>query len=409
MKPEFLKTETSGFWGRLSRRDLFKGTGLAALAGMFGCAGRGMLKKAPVPYSPRIPIPTVQSIGVKPAINCWGTYTHHSGSLMEPEVKMAMEEASKQFVLMDELMEAVGRRLAELTGAEWGAVFSGCAAAMTGATCACVAGADPEKMLLLPHTEGMKDEVICKNFGTYSRAIWMVGVKMILAKTKKEMEAAINDRTAMMFAYTDNEDIIEVGKKHGIPILVDVAAEEPNVPIIHLKRGADLVAYSGGKCLRGPQDSGLLLGRKDLVQAAFLNMAPHHAFGRPMKISKEGIMGALAALDLWINGRDHDAEWKEWERRLDYIIKNISQIPTISTTVNQPRGLSNHAPSLSITWDQSVVKILPLEVQKQLLNQNPRISVPIRGNGISIQPYQTQPGDEILIANGINKVFSGVV
>ena len=403
MKSKFFESLTSSVKGRFTRRDLFKGTGLAALGGLAGSCNISGIET----HEDRIPIPTIQSLGLKPVINCWGTYTHHSGSLLEPEVKKAMMKAAEQYVLMDDLGEAVGRRLGELAGAEWGVVTSGAAAAMSAATCACIAGTDPEKMLLMPHTENLKNEVICRGFGTYTRAIWMVGVKMIVVKTREEMEAAVNKKTAMMFGNSD--DIIAVGKKHGIPILCDAAAEDLNVPNVHLQKGCDLVAYSGGKCLRGPQSSGLLIGRKDLCKAAWLNMAPHHAYGRPMKIDKEAIMGLLAAVDLWVNGRDHEAEWKEWEYRLNYIIDNISDVPTLKTQINQPRGLSNRAPTLTITWDEDTLKLTYEEAQKQLLDQDPRISVPVNRGGITIQPYQTQKGDEIPIASGFKKLFASAV
>ena len=403
MKSKLFETLTSGVKRRLSRRDLFKGTGLAALAGLGGCGKTGESEA----HKDRIPIPTVQSLGLKPVVNCWGTYTHHSGSLLEPEVKKAMMKASEQYVLMDDLGEAVGRRLGELTGSEWGVVTSGAAAALAAATCACIVGTDPEKMLLLPHTEGLKNEVICRGFGTYTRAVWMVGVKMIVVKTREEMEAAVNERTAMMFGNSD--DIISVGKKFGIPVLYDAAAENLTVPNVHLEKGCDLVVYSGGKCLRGPQSSGMLIGRKDLCVAAWLNMAPHHAYGRPMKVDKEAIMGLVAAVDLWVNGRDHEAEWKEWEFRLNYIIERISDVPTLKTQINQPRGLSNKAPSLTITWDEERLKLTYEEAKKRLLDQDPRISVPIGRGGMTIQPYQTQKGDEIRIAGGFEKLFAGAV
>ncbi|MFC1528493.1 aminotransferase class V-fold PLP-dependent enzyme [Candidatus Latescibacterota bacterium] len=405
MMSKFFETLASSVKERLSRRDLFKSTGLAALAGLAGC---GKIR-GPEAHKDRIPIPTVQSIGVKPIINCWGTFTHHSGNLLEPEVKKAMMKATEQFVLMDELGEAVGRRLGELTGAEWGIVTSGAAAALTAATCACIVGTDPEKMLLLPYIEDLKNEVVCKGFGTYTRAVWMVGVKMIVVKTREEMEAAVNEKTAMMFGNSD--DIIAVGKKYGIPILCDAAAEEPSVPNYHLQNGCDLVAYSGGKVLNGPQSSGLLIGRKDLCKAAWLNMAPHHAYGRPMKIDKEAIMGLLTAVDLWFNGRDHDAEWNEWEYRLDYIVKHISDVPTLKTHIehNLPRGLGNKQPILTITWDEESLKLTYEEAQKQLLNQDPRISVMVSGGGLVIRPYQTQKDDEIRIASGFKKLFASVI
>jgi len=400
---------TAGTSVRLSRRDLLRGTGMAALA-----AGAGGCGKSSPPES-RIPLVDFESIGVKPVVNCWGTMTILSGSLMLPEVKAAMMAASEHYVDMDELMEGVGRRIAELTGAEWGIITAGCNAAQFGAACACVAGADPEKMALLPDTRGMKNEVITPTHhrNVYDRAYLMAGTTFVNVDTAEEMEEAVNDRTAMIAVLGEAldrgitfEEIVAVGKKHGIPIVVDAAAEEPNVPNVYLEGGADLVCYSGGKCLRGPQSSGILMGRKDLCKAAYLNLSPHHSLGRPMKCGKEEIMGCLAALDLWINGRDHEAERREWLRRFDYITEEITKIPTVGTEVLEPRGRSNVAPRLSITWDRDTVKIAPEEVSRRLMEGEPRIKMPAGRNGMTIMSYMTEPGDEIHIARRLREVLS---
>ncbi|GAG34784.1 unnamed protein product, partial [marine sediment metagenome] len=246
----------------------------------------------------RIKIPTFKSIGVKPFINCWGTMTVLSGSLQLPEIKMAAEEASKHYVAMEELAEGVGSRMAELTGAEWGCVTSGAAGAIFASTMACVVGMDRRKNAQLPDTTGMKNEAIIAqhhNTGYHVSTCKMMGVKLIVVDTKEEMEAAVNDNTAVIYItgeYYDRggisfEDIIAIGEKYGIPTMVDAAAERPDVPNVYLEGGADLVCYSGGKCLRGPQCTGILLGRKDLVQAAVRNISPHGGFGRPMKVGKE--------------------------------------------------------------------------------------------------------------------------
>jgi D-glucosaminate-6-phosphate ammonia-lyase len=419
MKSQFYKTKTYGLLNQLNRRDLFKCTGLTALAGLMGCAGRGALKRAPLYQIPHIKIPTYESIGVKPIINCMGTHTNRGGSLMFPEVMMAMEEANKHYVRMDDLMEGVGRRIAELTGAEWGFIASGCAAAMFAATAACVAGADPEKMALLPDTRGMKNEVLVSKDQRhiYDRAIWMVGVRMVEVETAAEMEAAVNDHTAMIDVWGEVledsnislEDMVSIGKKYGIPILVDAAAERPDVPDRYIMAGVDLVAYSGGKCLRGPQSTGLLLGRKDLVQAAYLNMSPHHALGRPMKVGKEEIMGLLAALELWIHGRDHKAEWKEWERKLKHISDAITSISTVTTEVRQPTRRSNVAPSLFIAWDQNVVKITPRELHEQLYEGEPAIDMPYSGRGMTIMSYMLEEGDEIPVGRRLNEILSQAI
>ncbi|MCE5250176.1 aminotransferase class V-fold PLP-dependent enzyme [bacterium] len=413
MKGILDKAVRHGFLERLSRRTFFKGTGLAAFAGISGCQAK------PTAQALRISVPTYESLGVKPVINCMGTLTNRGGSLMLPEVIAAIEEGNKHYVRMDDLMEGAGKRLAELTGAEWGCVTSGAAGAMFAATCACVTGGDPEKMALLPDTTGMKNEVLVAKDQrhVYDRSIWMVGVKMIEVGSAEEMEAKVTDKTVMLDVWGEVldtsilklEDIVAIGKKHGIPVMVDAAAERPDVPNRYIQAGVDLVTYSGGKCLRGPQSAGLLLGRKDLVKAAFLNISPHHALGRPMKVGKEEIMGMLAAVEMWVKARDHKAEWAEWERKLKHISDTVTAIQTVKTEVLQPTRRSNVAPTLSITWDQNAVKISPRDVSDQLYNGEPGIEMGYGGDGMRIMSYMLEPGDEIPIALRLHEILSKAV
>jgi uncharacterized pyridoxal phosphate-dependent enzyme len=358
--------------------------------------------------------PTYESIGVRPLINCRGTFTIISGSVILPEVREAIVLASQRYVNIDELMEAVGARIAELMDCEWGLITDGCAAALCQVTAACVAGSDPEKMIRLPDTAGMKNEVIVQTChrNVYDHAIRMVGVKMIEVDTKAELEAALNDRTAMFFVFGDAEErgqittkeMADIGHEHGIPTFVDAAAERPDVPNWYLEQGADAVAYSGGKCLRGPQASGLVLGRKDLLQAAFLNGAPHHALARPMKAGKEEIMGLLAAVEQWIK-RDHKAEWKDWERRLGVITDAVKDFDSVTTTIRQ-RGRSNVAPVLQINWDVERVGSSGTEVASQLSAGEPRIELNGNANGISIMPYMMEEGEDKIVAARLGEVLN---
>ena len=358
--------------------------------------------------------PTYESIGVRPLINCRGTFTIISGSVILPEVREAIVLASQRYVNIDELMEAVGARIAELMDCEWGLITDGCAAALCQVTAACVAGSDPEKMIRLPDTTGMKNEVIVQTChrNVYDHAIRMVGVKMIEVDTKAELKAALNDRTAMFFVFGDAEErgqittkeMAAIGHEHGVPTFVDAAAERPDVPNWYLEQGADAVAYSGGKCLRGPQASGLVLGRKDLLQAAFLNGAPHHALARPMKAGKEEIMGLLAAVDQWIK-RDHKAEWKEWERRLGVITDVVKDFDSVTTTIRQ-RGRSNVAPVLEINWDVETVGISGTAVASQLSAGEPRIELNGNANGISIMPYMMEEGEDKIVAARLGEVLN---
>lgn len=358
--------------------------------------------------------PTYESIGVRPLINCRGTFTIISGSIILPEVREAMVLASQRYVNIDELMERVGIRIAELMDCEWGLVTDGCAAALCQVTAACVAGSDPEKMIRLPDTSGMKNEVIVQTChrNVYDHAIRMVGVKMIEVDTKEELKAALNKRTAMLFVFGDAEErgqittkeMAEIGHAHGVPTFVDAAAERPDVPNWYLEQGADAVAYSGGKCLRGPQASGLVLGRKDLLQVAFLNGAPHHALARPMKAGKEEIMGLLAAVEQWIE-RDHKAEWKEWERRLGVITDAVKDFASVTTTIRQ-RGRSNVAPVLEINWDVTAVGIDGTAVASQLSAGEPRIELNGNADGISIMPYMMEEGEDKIVADRLGTILN---
>ncbi|MEK9766621.1 MAG: aminotransferase class V-fold PLP-dependent enzyme, partial [Thalassolituus sp.] len=255
-------------------------------------------------------------------------YTIISGSIMLPEVREAMAEASKSYVHIEELMEAVGARIAELMQCEWALVTNGCAAALSQLTAACIAGTNADHIKQLPDTTGLKNRVLYQpgHLHAYTHAIRAVGAQLVEVDDHDALALAIDDKTAMFAFFGDRaddsnislEDVVAICHRKNIPVLVDAAAERPNVPNVYLKAGADMVAYSGGKCLRGPQSAGLVLGRKDLLQAAFANGAPHHSIGRAMKAGKEEIMGLLAAVEKWVE-RDHDAEWREWERRLDLI------------------------------------------------------------------------------------------
>src|SRR5882724_6257192 len=356
-------------WG-VSRRTLFQQGGLLAAAQALGGGLQRTASAAPLQLGN-----LYRSIGVRPVINARGTFTIITGSTTLPEVKRAMDEASRGFVNMDELMEGVGKRLAELTGAEWGIVTAGCCAAITHCTASAIAGGNPERMQRLPNLAGMKSEVIVPAYShnVYDHAARMLGVKLIIVNDKAELEAAFNERTAMVYILGGPGDegplgtqaVSEVAKRHSVPVLVDAAAEILTLnPNVHLARGATAVAYSGGKCIRGPQAAGLLLGEKSLLQGAWINSAPHHAFGRSVKVGKEEIMGMLAAVEMWVK-RDHKAEWKEWENRLDHIATAVKKVNGVTTNVRQPNeGLSNRTPSLQISWDSAKLGITGTEVSK---------------------------------------------
>ncbi|MBT3604955.1 MAG: aminotransferase class V-fold PLP-dependent enzyme [Candidatus Latescibacteria bacterium] len=358
-------------------------------------------------------IPTYQSIGVRPLINCRGTYTIISGSLMLPEVREAMAEASKSYVHLEELMEAVGARIAELMQCEWALVTNGCAAALSQLTAACIAGKNPDHIKQLPNTTGLKNRVLYQpgHLHIYTHAIRATGAQLIEVEDHDALALALDDQTAMFAFFGDRadnsnmplEDVVTICHRKNVPVLVDAAAERPDSPNVYLEAGADMVAYSGGKCLRGPQSAGLVLGRKDLLQAAFANGAPHHSIGRAMKAGKEEIMGLLAAVEKWVE-RDHDAEWREWENRLDIITNAVSNLPSITTRIQQP-GRSNVCPILEIHWEPKALPITPDEVQHQLSDGDPRIEVFTHENGIEIMPYMMQDGEDVIVAKRLKEIL----
>lgn len=366
------------------------------------------------------------AIGVLPLINARGTVTIIGATRVLPEVQKAMDEAVKDYVQLDELMEGVGTRLAELTGAEWGIVTTGASGAITVATAGCICGGDPDKLWQIPDLRGMKDEVIIPSYSrsAYDAAAKAVGVRMVEVGTLEELKAALGPRTAMVMVMAGGRsesgplslrEIASVAKPQGVPVLVDAAAEGLEVPNPHLAQGADLVAYSGGKYLRGPQCAGLLLGRKDLVKAAWITSAPHHGFGRGFKVGREEIMGMLTAVEMWIK-RDHAQEWQMWTTWCDYIARQLEKVPGVTTELLLPKGRSNRSPTLQVQWDMAKIPLTGHEVEQILWEGNPRIAVSGAGSflpfppnmepNIQINTSQLKAGEEKMIADRVFSVLS---
>src|SRR5215831_12347536 len=377
------ETVTEKHSGGATRRELFQiGNMLALPALMTAWDAQAAPPPGPLKAGPEI----YQSIGVEPVINCRGTFTIIGASVELPEVRAAMEAACQYNVQLDELAEAVGRRLAELTGAEWGMVSAGCAAGLKHVTAACVAGGNPEKLLRIPDLTGLeKTEVVIprSSRSVYDHAIRNIGVKVIMVDTAEELAAALNPRTAMIYLSAGGpstsgplslENVAKIAKPHNIPILVDAAAENLTIPNVHLQKGATIVAYSGGKAIRGPQCAGLLLGRKDILMSAWQASSPHHGPGRDNKVGREETIGMLAAVEAWVK-RDHEGEWKTWLSWCDTIAKRVSQIEGIKTAVREPNGLSNHSPTLVISWDPAALHVTGEEIAEEVATTKPRIAL----------------------------------
>jgi uncharacterized pyridoxal phosphate-dependent enzyme len=370
--------------------------------------------------SPAIATPSTQvkgkgiyaDLGVRPLINAAGTYTMLSGCTMPQEVVVAMQEASRQHVSILELQEAVGKRISALVGSEAAMVTAGCAAALTVATAACVSGADPDKIRRVPESNGMKNEVIFQKshrFG-YDHAIRNVGAKIVEVETRQELEAAINDKTAMLFflnlaepkGQIKKQEFVEIAKKAGIPALIDAAADVPPAENLtaFIKMGFDLVAFSGGKGLRGPQCSGLLLGRHDLIQAGLLNGSPNSdTVARTAKVGKEEIVGLLTAVELYMK-RDHRSEWQEWEQRVKFIADELSRIRTVQTERFVPE-IANQVPHLAVKWDAKALGLSRESFEKGLREGEPRIETRpgITEEGrLEIGVWMLHPGEHQIVA-----------
>jgi seryl-tRNA(Sec) selenium transferase len=363
-----------------------------------------------------------QSIGVEPIINCRGTFTIIGGSVERPEVVAAMKAASGYFVQYDELAYGVGRRLAEITGAEWGMVSAGCAAGLKHVTAACVTGGNPEKLIRIPDLSAFdKTEVIVTGYSrnAYDHALRNIGVELITVNTAEELKSAINARTALVYIMACEESdpgqplslevISSIAKPKNIPVLVDAAAEILTIPNVHLQQGATVVAYSGGKAICGPQCAGLLLGNKDLLMSSWQASSPHHGPGRDNKVGKEEMLGMLAAVEAWVK-RDHKAEWKTWLSYLDNIAKQVTKIDGVTTAVHEPTALSNRSPVLRIMWDPDKLNITGDEVAENFARNKPRIAVGSRNeNGvtsINITTGQMQPGNDKVVAERIVNLLS---
>jgi uncharacterized pyridoxal phosphate-dependent enzyme len=361
-----------------------------------------------------------KELGIKPFINAAGTYTTLTASLMQPEVVQAIEYASKQFVHLIELHDAVGQRIASLIGCDAAMVTAGAASALTLGTAACITGTNQDFIHRLPDTAGMKNEVIIQKshrYG-YDHAVRNCGIRFVEVETRDELERAVNDRTAMMLFFNSNDPVgkikaaefVELGKKHGVPTFTDAAADVPPVDALsrYTKMGFDLVTFSGGKGLRGPQSCGLLLGRKDLIAAARLNGPPNSdTIGRGMKVNKEEYLGMMVTIEQYMK-RDHAAEWRDWEKRVKVIADSVGPIQGVKTEPFVPE-IANAVPHLRISWTPGSVKVTPSEVVKRLREGDPSIELrPGAKDALEVAVWMLQPGEAQIVAKRIREVLKGV-
>ncbi len=422
MRKQLLDKLNRGIAG-LSRRDMIRGSAVLGFAPTLSAGSARELNPAREQHSS-----IYESVGVHPIINCRGTFTVVGGSLELPEVTAAQQAAAQHFVQLDELADGIGQRLAELTKAEWGMVSSGCAAGLAHATAACIAGGNPDLHVRIPNLNGFaKDEVVipAHSRNEYDAAIRSIGVRITEVTTETELEAALGPRVAMIYVLAGPNaesgpltyDVIyRIARQRKVPVLVDAAAEVLTIPNVHLERGATLVGYSGGKCIRGPQSAGLLLGRKDLVKAAWVHSAPHHGYGRTMKVGKEEAMGMLAAVEMW-SRRDHATEYKGWMTSMANIAEAVHPIEGVKTEIRETKELSNQSPVLHIRWDMDKVGITGAEVEHTLFTTEPRITLSASGGrrfghepadnqtGVSITAYMMSVGEDKIVGRRLREVL----
>jgi len=373
-----------------------------------------------------------EDLGIEPILNAGGTLTTLGGSLMLPEVVEAMAQASRAFVPMHELHLAAGRRIAEWTGVEAAHVCAGAAAGIALMAAACMAGDAPVRIRQLPDTTGMRSTfVVHRNHRHgYDQALRVAGGTLVeIEADAGELERAVSAPGVAGVFYTfawnlhgevlPLPQVAEIAHAHGVPVLVDAAAEVPPVENLwrFVKEGADMVAFSGGKALRGPQSTGLILGRAGLIEACRLNDCPNHSIGRSMKTGKEDIAGLLKAVELYVE-RDHHAESLVWDRRVARVLETLEGLPGVQARRQMPYGVGQQIPHAAIAWDEAALGITCEELRQRLLEGTPRIAVQVvdsrtypRGGftapEVRVHPHTLREGEEVVVAERIRDVLRG--
>jgi len=362
-----------------------------------------------------------EELGVPTVINCQGTMTFLGGSLPHPELEAVMTMAGRHFVNIPDLEVAAGSRIAEMLKLPDGytaLVTSGAAAAIQSGLAGILTGGKEALIRQLPDLTGMKSEVIIQKShrNPFDHQLRSTGIKLIEVETPDQLRAAVNERTAMMhfsnFANATGQikvdEWVKLAKQYNIPCMNDAAADVP--PVSHLwdytNMGYDLVTFSGGKAIRGPQCAGLLIGPKDMVANALLNNSPHEdTLGRSQKVGKEEILGMVKALELFL-AEDHEALAKEWQARLEGISREITKVPGVTTSFFVP-DIANHVPHMSITWDAARISVTPQQASKLLRTSKP--SIVIGGGegrpGLAMCSFMLQPGEDKIVAEQLSRVL----
>ncbi len=394
---------------KATRRRLLQTAALAPAAASAAAATAGLTASTKSPL--------YASLGVKPVINGVGVVTVLGGSIMPPEVVRAMDEASRFFIPLPELEKKVGARLAELLKAPAAMVTCGAASAITVGTAACLSQGDPGKLRQLPSRDGIRFEVIQQKShrSGYEHQMELCGAKIVTVETRQELDAAINAKTGMLFFLNKAErdgkigaaEWVKIGKDRGVPTMNDCASDATPKENLwkYTQQGFDLVIFSGGKALRGPQASGLLLGRKDLIDASFPAMSPYGGIGRGMKVGKEELCGLLAAVERYLKV-DHEAEFRELEERVASIRAAIRDLPGVQTDRHIP-VIANEVPHVTLQWDESAKGLTSQQVSEQLQAGDPPIHVQRPGNGQLLISVWMMRGDEHkIVGRRLREIFS---
>jgi len=399
----------------MKRRNVIKGLSLLPFAG--GAVG----SIVPSSFAAAAPQPkrdVFTELGLRTFINAAGTYTAMTASLMPEEVIEAINSSAKKFAMLNEVQDKAGAKIAEMCRAEAAMVSAGCWSAMVLGMAGVLTGNDPKKIGQLPFLQNtaMKSEVILQksHMNGYEHALTNAGVTLVPVETSQEAENAINEKTAMMWFLNreapagkiQHEEWLSMAKKHGLPTMIDLAADVPPVENLwkYNDMGFDLVCISGGKAICGPQSAGILMGKKDLIAAARLNGPPNGGnIGRGMKVNKEEIIGMYVALDIYVK-RDHNKEWKMWEDRIAVINDAVKNISGVKTEITVP-PIANHSPSLEISWDNSKVKITRDAFADKLRQGSPSIEVVSweKENSIRLTVFMLKPGEEKIVASRIKE------
>src|SRR5215471_4582248 len=360
-----------------------------------------------------------EELGLTTVINSQGTMTYLGGSLPRPEVAAVMALAAEHFVPIVELEQAAGKRIVELLKlpTDYDAIVTcGAAAGMQSGLAGILTGNNSKFIEQLPDLTGMKSEVIIQKShrNGFDHQLRATGARLIEVETREDVKRAINAKTAMMhfsnFANATGQikvdEWVKLAHENQIPAFNDAAADTP--PVSHLwdyaTMGYDLIAFSGGKAIRGPQCAGLLIGKKELIANALLNNRPHEdTLGRLAKVGKEEIVGMVKALECFLN-EDHAALDKEWWRRLDAVSAEITRVPGVTTSMNVP-DVANHVPHMNIFWDPRKISLAPHDAASELKKGKPSIVVGSSEHGLGMNSFMLQPGEEKIIAAQLVQLF----